>query len=501
MRPKLFQSFVIVVLFWLIASTVWWSLQKPAVNLDALLQLKRLMPFLPFEVPQDAGIMASLGVQWKVLMYWSAPVGLLTVMSGAVGYGVLWLKAHRTSEARDNREVGHGEFRGVTVTLGDLPVPKALPRDNIELSAADDESLARLTSRELKLLGDIFGTISAHPDSYAGDGVQSSLLDHTLNIASKALASPRNAGLAAIVAAAHEMGKITAYKKDKDGEWVAAKKQDKEAARILGMLDSWFAMPTQERLAMMMAVKFHSTPRMLPEIDSDPVIYKLARELLSTAEVTKSAVVVQEKQKTLDSTMELTGQALPDVIFDALLRALPALSFQSRGLPKGVAAVAWKVGSRVYLLEIKLRETVLNKLPAEVRGALMPNPKERSRLQPFTVELLKALDARGWLVKEINDVKMETKDAVWNIKAGKLDFKGVIVVEVPDEFKAQLPADDSMYDVSVTGPLFSQNSGGMQVSKQDLMGSVLKPPSGDRASAPTPAASPSPTSVGAGQSS
>jgi hypothetical protein len=483
MRPKLLQSFIIVVLFWLIASTIWWSFQRPAVNLEALTQLKRLLPFLPFEVPKEAGILASLGVQWKVLMYWSAPVGLLTLMSGAVGYGLLWLKAQRTSDARDGRETGHGEFRGLTVTLGDLPTPKALPRDNIELSAADDESLARLTSRELKLLGDIFGTISAHPDAYSGEGVLSSLLDHTLNIASKALASPRNAGLAAIVAAANEMGKITAFRKDKEGQWVPAKKQDKEAARILGMLDSWFALPTQERLAVMMAVKFHSTPRLLPEIDSDPAIYKLARDLLSTAEVTTSAIVVQEKQKTLDSARALTGQELPDVIFDALLSALPALSFQSRGLPKGVAAVAWKVGSRVYLLEIKLRETVLNKLPADVRGALMPNPKERSRLQPFTVELLKALDARGWLVKEIQDVKLDTKDAVWNIKAGKLDFKGVIVVEVPDEFKTQLPNDDSMYEVSVTGPLFSQNAGGMQVSKQDLMGSVLKPPSAERVAA------------------
>lgn len=486
MRPKLLKSFIVVLLFWLFASTVWWSLQPPKVILDTLARLDRLLPFLNIEVPEKAAILESLWVQMKVLKFWTLPMATIAVLSGFIGYGLLWVSARKTSEERTYREKGKGNYRGLTLTLGELPVPGALPKDDIDLGS-DDESLARLTEKERGLLADILGTISAHPDAFSGEGIQASLLEHTLNIATKALTANRNPGLAAIVAAAHEMGKITSFKKNKEGEWelLPRKQQDKEAARILGMMDAWYAMHTMERNAVLMAVKYHSTPRFLPEVDSDPQAYKLARELLNVAGDTKAVAVVEQRQKTLESTKELTGQELPDVIFEALLRALPSLSFQNRGLPKGVAAVAWKQGARVYLLEIKLRETVMAKLPAEVRGALLPNPKERSRLQPFTVELLKALDARGWLVKSINGVKTETKEAVWNIKAGKLDFKGVIVVDVPEEYKAQLPSDDSMYEVSVTGPLFTQSAsgggggggGGMSLSKQDLLGTVLKPPS------------------------
>lgn len=496
MRPKLLKSFIVVVLFWLLASTIWWSFQQPSVNLEALAHLKAMFPFLPFTVPAEASIMTSLLVQLKVFAYWSAPVGVLVLLSASLGYGIMWVKAHRKHDERATREVGQGEFRGITLSVGELPKPRPLPCDDIDLGAGEDEALSRLTSKELRLLSDIIGTISAQPEAYAGEGISVPLLEHTLNIATKALASSRNPGLTTLVAAAHEMGKLTAFKKSSKGEWVLAKgtdkdgSQDKEAARILGMIDSWFALPAQERNAVMMAVKFHSTPRFLPEIDSDPSTYTLARELLTRAEDSKSVAVVEEKQKTLDSTRQTTGQDLPDVIFNAFLQALPSLSFQNRGLPKGVAAVAWKTGVRVFLLEIRLRETVMNKLPPDVRGALVPNPKERSRLQPFTVELLKALETRGWLVRKINDVKLETKDAVWNVKAGKLDFKGVIVVDVPEEFIAQLPADDSMYDIAVTGPLFTQagNNGGMQVSKQDLLGSVLKPQSAAPAQTAPPVA-------------
>lgn len=471
MRPKLLKSFIVVVIFWFVATTLWWSLQKPTVNLQALSALKALMPFLPFEVPQEVSILGSLGVQYKVLVYWSMPLLVGSVLSGLVGYGLLWWKARGQHQERIDRETGTGNFRGVTLTVGELPTPKALPKDEIDLGADDDEALARMTERERRLLADILGTVSAHPNAYAGEGITTPLLDHVLNLAATALANPRNPGLSAIVTAAHELGKITAYAK-KDGEWVSVKNHDKEAAKILGLMDSWFALPYQDRNAVMMAVKFHSVPRSMPEIDSDPQIYRMARELLSAHDDTQKVVVVEEKQKTL----EKNAGELPDVIFDCFLRGLPQLSFQNRGLPKGVAAVAWKVGKRVYMLEIKLRETVMAKMPADVRGALTPNPKERSRLQPFTLELLKALDARGWLVKKVNDVSLPVKDALWNIKAGKLEFKGVIIVEVPDEFMTQLPTDDSMYEVSVSGALFTQGSG-TAMSKNDLLGSVLKPSS------------------------
>ncbi|MCC5609578.1 hypothetical protein LC612_23080 [Nostoc sp. CHAB 5834] len=470
MRPKLLKSFLLVLTFWFIATALWWSLQKPEVNLQALSALKDLLPFLPFEVPAQANILQSIMVQKDVLFYWTIPMLVGTVLSGAVGYGLIWLKAHGSAKERTARETGSGNFRGVTLTVGELPVPNTLPRDEIELDSTD-ESLRRVTERERVVLEQVLGTLSAHPDAYPGDGISGSLFDHALLIVEKALQSPRNPGLLSVVAAASELGKISAYKKDEAGTWSLAKNKDRESAKILGTLSAWHELPNQERNAVMMAVKFHSTPKMMPEFESDPVAYRMARELLYVSEETQATVVVEEKAKTL----EMNSGELPDVIFSAFIQSLPSLSFQNKGLPKGVQAVAWKVGMRVYLLEIKLRETVSAKLPNEIRGALTSNPKDRSKLQPFSTELLKALDAKGWLVKAIDGVKLDGKEALWNVKAGKLEFKGVIIIDVPEDFRAQLPSDDSMYGIAVTGPLFTPLGGGMNISKSDLLGSVLRP--------------------------
>lgn len=487
MRPKLLKSFIVVVVFWLTASTFYWSFQRPEVNLEALRALKALMPFANISVPAgEASILQSIGVQMKVLWFWSAPMLLLTALSGCLGYGVVWLLAKRTAQERTDRETGSGAYRGVTCTLGVLPSPPGLPRDEIDLGADDDGLLSAMTPPQRRVLCDVLGTMSAAPNAYAGEGITVPLLDHSLNLAAQALTHKRHPGLAAIVAAAHGLAHITVYQKDKEGRWglMRGKSHDKESARILATFNSWNDLPVLERDAVIMAVKFNNNARVIPDLNGDPQVYRLAREILTVADDAQVVVVTEEKQRTLEKT------ELPDVVFDAFARALPSLAFQSRGLPKGVPAVAWKVGTRVYLLEIKLRETVMAKLPEDVRGALSPNPKERSRLQPFTAELLRALESRGWLVREINDTKVEVKDALWNLKAGKLDFKGVIVIDVPKEFMAQLPSEDSMYEIVVSGPLFNAGHGGGghggngggnggqapgNITRDDLLGSVLKP--------------------------
>lgn len=480
MRPTLLKSFLICLIFWFVATTLWWSLQRPEVNLASLSKLKALLPFLPFEVPSSPSILESLSVQKRVFVYWTIPVLVAAFLSGLSGYGLAWLQAKRVDKERKGREKGSGNYRGVELTLGVLPEPRAWPCDEINLGAGDEGVLSKMTPGEKAALEQVLGVISAHPDAYAGEGVSGSLLEYSLQVAEKALQSPRRPGLSAVVAVAHEMGKIVAYVKTPDGAWVKKKRQDVEGANILGTLPAWYALPAVDRSAVLMAVKYHSIPKSLPEPEGDANAQRLARELLSNVEESSSEVLVQEKQRTIEKAFSNPTVELPEAIFSAFLQALPQLSFQNRGLPKGVAAVAWKMGARVYLLEIKLRETVSAKLAPEIRGALTQNPGDRSRLQPFTAELLKALQTKGWLVTKIDNAKVDPREALWNVKAGKLDFKGVIVIDVPQEYLSQLPSDDSMYDIQVTGTLFNANQG-MQVSKQDLMGSVLRPASEKRA--------------------
>lgn len=479
MRPTLLKSFFVVVIFWFFVTTFWWSVQDPAVNYQALVSLKELFPFIPLEITQesvkDVNIFHALGFQLNVLTFWTLPLLMGSLITFLIGYSVIWFKAKGKRDARTYRESGHGEFRGLNQTIGEFPTPRGLPREEIEINR-ENELFGKMTEKEANLLGEIVGTLAAHPDAYAGEGISVPLMEYTESLIEKCLNSDKNPGLTAIVAAAHQLGKITAYKKS-GSEWnlIPAKTQEKEAATHLSHLPAWFALPPVEKNAVLLAVKYNKTPRFLPELDSDPETQRLAKQLLSIQDNKQAAVIQEEKQKTIEKIEENSEQSLSDIIFEAFLRGLPSLSFQNRGLPKGVAAVAWKTKSRVYMLEIKLRETVLAKLPSEVRGALT-NSKEKSRIQPFTSELFKALKEKGWLVTEIDPWKVDSKEALWNVKAGKLEFKGVIIVDVPEEYLTQLPSDDSMYEVTVTGTLFNNNGGTsspFNSFSRDALGSVL----------------------------
>lgn len=472
MRPKLLKSFFLVTLFWFCATTVYWGLVEPARNHEALVALKSLAPALPFEVPARTTVLNAWRTQLLVLAWWTVPVWALTLVSGLLGSGLVWLATYRRHRERESREAGHGEFRGLSLTLGVLPLPPGLPRDELDLGADDSGALDKLTEKEKRLLNHVLGTLSAAPEAYPGEGIEGSLLDNALMMASRALNNRRHPGLSAIVAAAHEMGKITAWARDATGEWARVKDQGREAARILATLDAWWELPSDDRNAVLLAVKYHSDPRSMPSLDTDQRVYRHARDLLDVASEAQEEVLAEEKQKTLEK------HELPELIFDAFLQNLPLLAFQNRGLPMGVRAVAWKHGNRVYLLEIELRERSLARLDATVRGALVPNSRERSRVQPFTLELLKALDAHGWLVREIGQMKLAATEALWVVKAGKLEFRGVIIIDVPPEHLETLPAQDSIYQVSVLAPLFQQ-PGRAPVAKSDL-GGILAPKSESR---------------------
>lgn len=484
MRSKLLRSFLYVFGFWWVMATLWWSVSDPEVNLASLQRVHALLPFLPLNVPEGAvSVLDAWSMQKQVLLYWSIPVLLLSSVSGALGAAAIWGMTYRRHKERLGRESPAGKFRGVSITLGQLPIPKGMKREVLEIGAADADALSIMTEAEKRVLFDIIGIIAAHPEAYAGEGMGVSLMEHTLRVVEEALSSKNRPSLSALVAAAHETGKIVAYKKNDAGEWQKVKNQDREAARALATLDSWWAMPPEHRHAILYAVKYKSTPNLLPELEESPHIYKLAKDLLYRAAETTEKVATVAKARVLEK------HELPTVALKGFLDALPTLPFQD-GLPKGVKGVGWKVGTRVYLLEIKLRETIMAKLDPDIRGALEGAYKDRTKLATFTQELLKALDSKGWLIKEINKTKLEAKEALWTIKAGKFDYKGVIIIEIPQEYREVLPSKDSMYEITVQGPLFAQ-SAPAAFSVSDVSDLIGKPgpakPSAASADAPKPA--------------
>lgn len=477
MRPKLLKSFIFVVVFWFAVTSIYWSAQADtSIAFNAVERVSRLIPDMldsPHEFSRS--IFSAIFVQKYIITYWTLPVLILSGVSFLIGFALLWRRASIQLMDRAARESGTGSFRGLSITLGVLPAPNRPSKEIFEVAGVDNP-LSGLPDSHRALLLDVLGILAANSDCY-NKGLSVSILESAITLVDKALLHPKYPGLSAIVAASGDLGLLTSWKKSDNGEWspIPNKNVDKESAKALSTLDSWFNLPALEKNAILMAVRFKSTPKLIPNVGSDPEVFRLAKDLLFFAEDVEQKVASEERQKTLENS------DLPSVILDAFLKSLPLLSFQHKGLPKGVQAVAWKVGKRVYMLEIKLRDTMSSKLPPEIKNSLLTSSKERARVQPFTAELLKALHAKGWLVTETDSLKVNPKEALWNIKAGKLEFKGVIILDIPDELISQLPAGDSMYDVAVSGTLFSVSTGDRAVpspgasgiSKADLLGSVL----------------------------
>ena len=458
MKPKLLKSFIFVVCFWFLITTLYWaSTSDTAIAVNAV---NRIVSIVPSSLLPDHefsnGIMGAIFVQAFVLKTWTFPILVVGAVAFILGFLISWKKAADSDTQLTKSIAPSNSFRGLNITLGRVPLPIVFDNGSVDIDATSEDSPFKgLQEKHLAVLSEIFAVLMANSDSFSGE-VESNL-DLAMDAVNKALTQHKNPGEAAIVAAAAFLGNITYWKKVKE-EWVIShplKIKDKESATVLASLSSWYALPDFEKSAILMAVRFKSTPKLIPSIAGQEAIAKEAKSLLYFADDVEKQVIAESRQKVLDNTN------ISDIILDTFLKSLPLLSFQHKGLPKGVQAVAWKIGKRVFLIEIKLRESMLQKLPVEIKNSLTALPKgEKVRVQPFTFELLKALQEKGWLVTEIDGMKVSPKEGLWNVKAGKLEFKGVIILDIPDELISQLPRGDSMYDVAVIGTLFSMPNKG-----------------------------------------
>lgn len=621
MRPKLLQSFLIVVGFWLLATTLYWSLQKPEVNFQALLALAAFaqkigLGFLIDATTYDPSILGSFSVQKTVLLKWSLPVLMMAGLSFLAGGALTWFGSFQKDKERTVREKGSGVFRGVKLTVGKLPAPRMFPRDEVELSAADNEVLASLSEKELVVLNQIMGTISANESLAPELPNGASLVSHTLGQLSKLFKETHEGpfehiGLTVLTVAALQLGYLTAYVKGPGGKWVANgnKKHPSEAAFILSGLPAWFELEPLQRDALYLAVKFTEKPMSLPDLEGDTSVYPVAVVLIgqtaaygavplnqpkpqASPKVQEEKVVTfkdfdgpsalaqEDAAYTLPSSLSMdadiedasapgmvpakeehsTKPAAPikpapgpapvakpvvpakpvepqarndlkaaraedspkvapvaelpvaiapkaadfaspkqspapvapaggapgeraissgegkgsrapmqmiaasdedveKIIFDTFIRLLPSMAFQHKGLPRGVKAVAWKLQSRVYMIEIKLRESILAELPESLRQSIMA-VKDKNRVHPLTRYLFQIFHKKGWLVTEIDGMTVSPHEASWNVHAGTLDFQGVMILDFPEEFVPQLPVHNSMYKLRVTRPLYTSSASG-----------------------------------------
>jgi hypothetical protein len=468
MRPTLLKSFLVVTTVWFIATTLAWTLADPETNLANLKALAEMVPWHRFHVPERAHAFNALGIQRQVLSYWTGPILVAAGVAALLGYAAVWLVGWQKHEQRESRERPKGNYRGIAVSVGELPIPVALSRDQVELRA-DSAVLERLTPAERACLSDVLGVASAWPQTFSGRAGQP-FVEHVLQTAERALQASARPGLAAIAAASFELGRITAYKTDAAGQPVLARPLGQEAAKHLAALPSWWQLPRIERMAVLLAVKYREHPRALP--NPGDASFDLAKALLAGSSATAQAVPAAAaahagtvpRTEPLPTALpaapavdESDDRPVAEQLYALFMRFLPQLPFQSPGQPKSVPAVGWKVGTRVYLLENALRNSLTQRLPPSLKAALESGEyAKKTKLPPLTYELVSAFEERGLLVREIGKAKVDLAQPFWKISAGVKDFQRVLILDANDEMLPMLPPQDSYYAVTVLGPQFQQ---------------------------------------------
>jgi len=473
MRSTLLRSVFVVFTFWWVATTVFFSLSSPEFNKEALTRIAELIPWLEVEIPEQVSALNAFLVQFEVAQYWIMPMWMLITGLAITGYTVAWLVAVIFSQKRKQREQGKGNWREMAVTLGVLPMPENLDKADIALKPKGKiaEAIKQMAPEHERLFNDIIATIAAYPKAYSGDGHGVTLLQHTLNVINRALEETEDPDPLLLVAtAAHDIGKITAFKEIGD-EFVAVKHHDKESAHLLCRMGGWWALDPIEREILRLSVKYSHSPSKMPlGFEAEERTRKLIDQLRGA-----DGMATKEEKKAV-----LKKGDLPDMAVDALLHVLPKLAFQVEGLPKKIRASGWKKENRIYLLEIGVREAALDALDPDTRSALGGKHRDDFQVAPFTKALLQGLDKRGWLVKKIGKAKSETERALWKISAGIIKFQGVIVIDMPEEHMSKLPEKDSVYEVNVISEQWPSPS---QMSAEGMdLSNLLAPPKPSKAS-------------------
>ncbi|WP_026186444.1 HD domain-containing protein [Thioalkalivibrio thiocyanodenitrificans] len=449
MRPTLARSAFVVTLFWWIVGLVKFSAGDPANNLSAARRLAETLPWLGLDLPESVAAHNAIHVQIQVLSYWTLPFLLVAATIALIGYSSVWISAFSTHRQRVCREQGKGDYRGLRVNLGAFPQPPELPRRTVKLKAAGPvaTALGAMPEGAAELTREVLGTIAAHSEAYVGEGHgEVTLLEHTLRVMRKGFEIEDMDPLLPLVLAAHDLGKITSYLK-RGGSWVVTRMHDKESARLMTLLPSYVRLCEEDRTLARLAVRYSHSIWQAPVEES--MVDRL-KGLVSQMKQADGKATGEEKSEFLENL------PLPEMVWRAFSKALCEVSLQVPGLPRKIKAAGWKVGDRLYLLELAIHKAAMKHLDSHTRAALGENYRQYNKIAPFSMALMEQFNERGCLVKRVGEAKLGWEDALWKIRAGSLEFNGVIIIDLAqaEELKALLPGEDTLYEIEVLAPMF-----------------------------------------------
>lgn len=453
MINSLIASVSRVTLFWYVLGVLVLFLGYPEWA-EARYRSLALLPWVP-EL-ELRGLGSAAKVQWTLLVYWTAPMLFVWLVSIIVCLIVCELQCQWKLYRQRAFLKPTGEFWGVTVatySLGHLPLAttpklsgakvslssKNAPKDaiEVELKGSVREAVKLLTPAEQQLCEELIQLLLAQPNHYAGLGHGVGLLEHTLNVVAEAAEKCTSEFRLPLVAAlAHDIGKLITFKPDGKGGWQRKGLHSRESARILATLPGYRELPQLHQSALLLAVKYDHAPSKMPELAGNREACMLAMRIINALSQSDKTATAAEKERHLE---RLKPEDLLFKDFVDFLREAPVVQ---RGKPGVANQLNNPDGSPyLYIYEAAWRDAAVRRLPAEVAAALDLTRRDAGKLAKYTRILAERLRKDGLLVESyerkdkdgaVQQLSVSESNPLWDIQSGTGEkavvLRGILVV-------------------------------------------------------------------------
>jgi len=340
----------------------------------------------------------------------------------------------------------HQNVDGIYYSLGEVPTPAWQLKAEKARLEFEDEALSKkfneLPEVYQNLIYEIAYLLSKHQDAYIGDGHGNTLLEHSLEVFEKALLDEKNDDpLLPVIALSHDLGKILSHEKI-DGKWVRKAYHDKLSGLILSGLPSFKQLPFEEQSLLLLAVKYSHSKAEMPIFPSNKEQDRLQKLFFEAVSIDKE----QTKEEKKEVKKKLSLEELFEKDFH---RIISQIQFQQYGLAKGEKAGGWRNGDSIFVLEVHVRQAIVSLADADLVAAEGGMHRAKGSIPNLTKKFMEYCKKKGWLIDEYKG--MAARNGLWTIKPGKIVFKGVFWLKLPESMHFLLP-ENAPYEVEVLEP-------------------------------------------------
>jgi len=266
MRTNLLRSLCIVFACWYGAALLLWGFADPPQNAAVHARAHAFLPWLIPAPPKEVGILNAWQVQLQVFKSWGSFILAISLGSVAVGLLLAYLRIQKVRNIIHAREAPRGEYRGMKISLGQLPLPDQPPHVEALEIEHDDPLFQNAPQPQRELFSALAGYLAANPQVPSEGGRP--LLDEALERAELAL-RVRRSFVSALTELAYACGRVGLHHRQsnppKPGEKVGfPKTQGYYAAKVLGAMPQWYALDENTRTEVLFGAKYYENPLAKP---------------------------------------------------------------------------------------------------------------------------------------------------------------------------------------------------------------------------------------------